>query len=338
MDQMLASIREAIHEEVAHQAVGLHAAGRSVSAERPPSAADDVSPPESQAESAADEHVRREEYPAPDFLRPLGEENAGEDDDALWDEAPVLPPQETDSESPSRHRTPPRPVTMRPRTISAILGGRLATGEAMARLGHDYEQPQALAGAVDPHGDPHDDSPAGPSAGEAGHPSGPGDGGGGGQAEDDGGSWWPDEDLHFQDVPDADEAGMEAAQWSAGALPPHDEDDLADGGDSGLHDNEMHDEHEAGDAAHEAPHGAASSARPLVSPQAADSAARAFAILRRNRSGAAPAVNGLDAAAIEEMLRPMLRQWLDANLPDIVERLVREEIRRIAHEGTGEGE
>ncbi len=27
----------------------------------------------------------------------------------------------------------------------------------------------------------------------------------------------------------------------------------------------------------------------------------------------------------------MLREWLDANLPELVERLVREEIARIAH-------
>lgn len=32
----------------------------------------------------------------------------------------------------------------------------------------------------------------------------------------------------------------------------------------------------------------------------------------------------------EEMLRPMLQQWLDDNLPTLVERLVREEIERVA--------
>ncbi len=31
-----------------------------------------------------------------------------------------------------------------------------------------------------------------------------------------------------------------------------------------------------------------------------------------------------------EMLRPMLKAWLDANLPAIVERLIRAEIERIA--------
>ena len=37
----------------------------------------------------------------------------------------------------------------------------------------------------------------------------------------------------------------------------------------------------------------------------------------------------LDAMA-EEMLRPMLQEWLDNNLPSLVERLVRAEIERIA--------
>jgi cell pole-organizing protein PopZ len=33
---------------------------------------------------------------------------------------------------------------------------------------------------------------------------------------------------------------------------------------------------------------------------------------------------------VEAMLKPMLQDWLDNNLPGIVERLVREEIARIA--------
>ncbi|WP_408612118.1 PopZ family protein [Candidatus Liberibacter brunswickensis] len=37
----------------------------------------------------------------------------------------------------------------------------------------------------------------------------------------------------------------------------------------------------------------------------------------------------LDQISID-LLRPMLREWLDDNLPGIVERLVREEIERIA--------
>jgi cell pole-organizing protein PopZ len=33
---------------------------------------------------------------------------------------------------------------------------------------------------------------------------------------------------------------------------------------------------------------------------------------------------------VKEMLRPMLKSWLDTNLPPLVERLVREEVERLA--------
>jgi len=36
---------------------------------------------------------------------------------------------------------------------------------------------------------------------------------------------------------------------------------------------------------------------------------------------------------VQEMLRPLLRDWLDANLPNLVEKLVSEEIERIARRG-----
>jgi uncharacterized protein len=42
------------------------------------------------------------------------------------------------------------------------------------------------------------------------------------------------------------------------------------------------------------------------------------------------AVTDDTSAKVEAVLRPMLREWLDANLPGLVERLVREEIERIA--------
>ncbi|HEV2545828.1 MAG TPA: DUF2497 domain-containing protein [Stellaceae bacterium] len=35
---------------------------------------------------------------------------------------------------------------------------------------------------------------------------------------------------------------------------------------------------------------------------------------------------------VRELLRPMLKDWLDANLPPLVERLVQEEIRRVSKE------
>ena len=40
--------------------------------------------------------------------------------------------------------------------------------------------------------------------------------------------------------------------------------------------------------------------------------------------------NGLIEDSVREMLRPMLKSWLDDNLPGIVERLVRQEIERMS--------
>lgn len=48
------------------------------------------------------------------------------------------------------------------------------------------------------------------------------------------------------------------------------------------------------------------------------------------RSDAVPdASDAAVAGLVRDMLRPMLRDWLDANLPALVERLVAEEVRRI---------
>ena len=38
---------------------------------------------------------------------------------------------------------------------------------------------------------------------------------------------------------------------------------------------------------------------------------------------------------VRELLKPMLRDWLDANLSPLVERLVREEIQRMARDAQG---
>ena len=47
------------------------------------------------------------------------------------------------------------------------------------------------------------------------------------------------------------------------------------------------------------------------------------------------AEHGREAAErmAREMLRPMLKAWLDENLPAMVERLVRAEIQRVARGG-----
>ena len=54
----------------------------------------------------------------------------------------------------------------------------------------------------------------------------------------------------------------------------------------------------------------------------------------RSFSELAAAFDGTERRSLdemaEEMLRPMLKDWLDDNLPTLVERLVREEIERVA--------
>jgi uncharacterized protein len=50
------------------------------------------------------------------------------------------------------------------------------------------------------------------------------------------------------------------------------------------------------------------------------------ALRQRNE---APAENGALEAVVRDMLRPMLKDWLDAHLPEIVEDLVTREIARI---------
>lgn len=65
----------------------------------------------------------------------------------------------------------------------------------------------------------------------------------------------------------------------------------------------------------------------LVSERTSRQVAAAFGEL--SDAFAARSKKSLDEMA-EEMLRPMLQEWLDNNLPMLVERLVREEIERVA--------
>jgi uncharacterized protein len=65
----------------------------------------------------------------------------------------------------------------------------------------------------------------------------------------------------------------------------------------------------------------------LLSEEAGVQVARSFNAL-------ADIFNGIERQSVEDMarelLQPMLREWLDDNLPTLVERLVREEIERVA--------
>lgn len=68
----------------------------------------------------------------------------------------------------------------------------------------------------------------------------------------------------------------------------------------------------------------------IISDQAGRQVAAAFGEL--SEVFAASRRRSFDEMA-EEMLRPMLQDWLDNNLPTLVEKLVREEIERVARGG-----
>lgn len=77
---------------------------------------------------------------------------------------------------------------------------------------------------------------------------------------------------------------------------------------------------------------ATQAADPLLSPSAAAIAEAAFDDL----AGALQAAGGASIGGgrtledlVRDMLRPMLKDWLDRNLPALVERLVRQEIERV---------
>lgn len=77
----------------------------------------------------------------------------------------------------------------------------------------------------------------------------------------------------------------------------------------------------------------------LVSATAAESAIAAFSQLedvagtRREERGPAVGAGGRTLEEIvQDALRPLLQAWLDHHLPEIVERLVQQEIERLVHE------
>lgn len=68
----------------------------------------------------------------------------------------------------------------------------------------------------------------------------------------------------------------------------------------------------------------------LLSPSTDESVSNAFGSLAHTiLAGNARTLDDI----VREMLRPMLRAWLDDNLPPLVERLVRQEIERVARGG-----
>ena len=69
----------------------------------------------------------------------------------------------------------------------------------------------------------------------------------------------------------------------------------------------------------------------LVSEDAAAASLRSLAALSaaKERSESVPQGDGPLEAVVREMLKPMLKEWLDRHLPELVEELVTREIARI---------
>jgi cell pole-organizing protein PopZ len=82
-------------------------------------------------------------------------------------------------------------------------------------------------------------------------------------------------------------------------------------------------------AAPVAPAAAAADAEPILSPQATQATRGPLEAL--SRMVVKPEVQGSDTleGLVREMIRPMLRDWMDANLPGMVEQMVAQEIARI---------
>lgn len=139
----------------------------------------------------------------------------------------------------------------------------------------------------------------------------------------------PPEDSTRRDSGAAEEVGLEPAQnasvldWPVSdwgkATPEPDADEPAE--DLGISFAEIADQREETDASTERRPAA------IMSELAERKIAAAFDEL--NEAFEASRRRSLDEMA-EEMLRPMLQDWLDNNLPLLVEKLVREEIERVA--------
>lgn len=80
----------------------------------------------------------------------------------------------------------------------------------------------------------------------------------------------------------------------------------------------------------------------LISDYAADAASRAFAAGLAGFRRGGPALTGDGPIGrsdltleqiVYELVRPMIREWMDDNLPSMVERMVKREIERVVRRG-----
>src|SRR5487761_1852726 len=88
------------------------------------------------------------------------------------------------------------------------------------------------------------------------------------------------------------------------------------------------------------PKPAVAPAESVMSPAAAAASVAALSALAREAPRAVPAAEpAAGGRALEEtpreLLKPLLKAWLDANLPPLIERIVREEIARLGRAARG---
>lgn len=72
----------------------------------------------------------------------------------------------------------------------------------------------------------------------------------------------------------------------------------------------------------------------ILSNQASSAVTNAFGMLSRERDVSVSAGGGANLEdMVQQMLKPMLAAWLEQNLPEIVERVVQEEVERASRNG-----
>ena len=78
---------------------------------------------------------------------------------------------------------------------------------------------------------------------------------------------------------------------------------------------------------------------PLVAPEATDAVTASMGALMRSLAAERQVSVYRGGPTLEDMvrdeMRPMLKEWLDTNLPPLVERIVRAEIERVAQRAGG---